>query len=80
MEPFVPSWQRVFGDLIAQIKDGRLRPGDKLPTRRQLGEQYKVSDPTVDSAILALKVAGWVRGHQGKGVYVTDTPPSAQRD
>jgi DNA-binding GntR family transcriptional regulator len=72
---FVPDYQRVAEDIRASIRDGRLRPGDQLPSRRELAQQYKVSLQTIGSAMIALQSTGWVRGHQGKGVYVSDNPP-----
>jgi DNA-binding GntR family transcriptional regulator len=75
MAAFVPDYQRIADDIIAQIKDGRLPPGTKLPTRRELGERYGVSAQAIDSAMLVLRTGGWVRGHQGRGSFVTDNPP-----
>jgi GntR family transcriptional regulator len=74
---FIPDYQRIATDIRDQIRDGRLAPGDKLPTRNELINQFKVSGPTIDAALLVLKTQGWIRGHQGRGTYVTDTPPSA---
>jgi DNA-binding GntR family transcriptional regulator len=72
---FVPDYQRVAADITAQIRDGRLKPGDKLPLRRELIVHYGVSAVVIDNAMLILKAGGWVRGHQGKGTYVADAPP-----
>jgi DNA-binding GntR family transcriptional regulator len=72
---FVPDYQRVAADIRQSIKDGRLKPGDKLPTRRELIAQYGVSGQVIDSAMLVLKAEGWVRGHQGRGTYVADPLP-----
>lgn len=74
---FVPDYQRVAADIRQAIKDGRLKPGDRLPTRRELIAQYGVSGQVIDSAMLILKAEGWVRGHQGRGTYVADSPPQA---
>lgn len=72
---FVPDYRRVADDIIGMIRDGRLHPGDKLPTRRELGDKYEVSQQTIASALMILQASGWTRGHQGKGVYVSDQPP-----
>jgi len=73
---FVPDYQRVAADIQQQIRDGRLPAGTKLPTRRELCERYGVSGQVIDSAMIVLKAGGWVRGHQGRGVYVVDNPPA----
>jgi DNA-binding GntR family transcriptional regulator len=73
---FVPDYQRVAEDIRQQIRDGRLRPGDKLPSRAELCTIYKVSQQTVASALLVLKTGGWTRGHQGRGVFVVEEPPA----
>ncbi|MET7398951.1 winged helix-turn-helix domain-containing protein [Dactylosporangium sp. NPDC005572] len=64
-------------DIRQAIRDGRYTPGSKLPVRRLLIEQYSVSGQVIDSAMLVLKAEGWVRGHQGRGTYVADNPPTA---
>ena len=76
MTAFVPDYRRIAEDIRAQIRDGRLAPGVQLPTRRELIVTYGVAGGTIDSAILILKTEGWVRGHQGRGVYVVDRPPT----
>jgi GntR family transcriptional regulator len=72
---FVPDYQRIAADIREQIRDGRLAPGDKLPTRNDLIDLYRVSGPTIDAAMLVLKTQGWVRGHQGRGTFVAENPP-----
>ncbi|MFC9265616.1 GntR family transcriptional regulator [Streptomyces hydrogenans] len=57
--------KRIAEDLRAQIKDGSLRPGDVLPTSRELAEQYGVTLKTVGAGIDVLKGEGLVIGEQG---------------
>lgn len=75
MTHFVPDYQRIAEDIRAQIRDGRLQPGQQLPIRRELAAAYGVAGGTIDAALLILKTEGWVRGHQGRGTYVSDSPP-----
>jgi DNA-binding GntR family transcriptional regulator len=70
MSPYKPDYRRVADDLREQIKDGRLAPGAKLPTKREMCAQYSVSSQTIESAMLVLKTEGLLDGRQGKGVYV----------
>ncbi|MFD0078903.1 GntR family transcriptional regulator [Streptomyces sp. NPDC127166] len=55
----------IADDLRAQIKSGALRPGDVLPTSRELAEHYGVTLKTVGSGIDLLKTEGLVIGEQG---------------
>ena len=54
-----------------QIIDGKYLPGDKLPSERELIEQWQVSRITIRRAIANLVQQGLVSTHQGKGAFVT---------
>ena len=54
-----------------QIIDGDYLPGDKLPSERELIEQWQVSRITIRRAIANLVQQGLVSTHQGKGAFVT---------
>ena len=54
-----------------QIIDGEYLPGDKLPSERELIEQWQVSRITIRRAIANLVQQGLVSTHQGKGAFVT---------
>ncbi len=68
------SYHEVAADLRAKIRDGTYPAGSRLPTRRQLAEQYDVGTTSVDTAMMLLRAEGLVRGHPGKGVYVAESP------
>src|SRR5688572_956332 len=74
--PIKPT--RASSDVISQIRSailaGRFRPGDRLPTERELAQQFGVSRVTVRDALRALEAAGLIRvkvGGQG-GPYVAE--------
>lgn len=77
-----PGYLQIADDLRQQVQDGRLAPGDALPSIAQLREQYEASAGVVKSAISVLRTEGLVIGQQGKGVFVRDrsveppTPPA----
>jgi GntR family transcriptional regulator len=75
MAEFVPDYQRVAEDIRQQVRDGRLKPGEQLLSRRALADRYSVSLQVIGSAMILLQGTGWVRGHQGRGTYVADNPP-----
>jgi GntR family transcriptional repressor for pyruvate dehydrogenase complex len=62
---------QIFKNLRHQIVLGILPRGSKLPTERELAEQYKVSGPTVREAIRGLTAVGLADVRHGSGAYVT---------
>lgn len=55
-----------------EIEQQRLRPGDKLPSEKQLCGQFSVSRSVVREAVSQLKSEGLVSSHQGRGVFVNE--------
>jgi GntR family transcriptional regulator len=70
--PRTPHYQRIVEDITRRIESGELSPGDKLPSTSELQKQYNVSTTAVRNAMLVLRQANLVEGHQGKGVFVVD--------
>ena len=70
--PEKPVFAQIMDDIREQIADGRLRPGDKLPSTAELQVAYECSDNPVKKAIGRLQAIGLLVGRQGRGVYVTD--------
>lgn len=73
--PRQPVYEQIIGDVIASIRAGHLRPGDKLPSIAELCEQYRASATPVRTALLLLDERGWIEVHQGRGSYVAARPP-----
>jgi len=70
----------IIDDITRQIRDGALRPGDRLPSATVLRTQYGVSITVVRNAVLWLEALGLVQGVRGVGVFVTPrTGPDCQR-
>jgi GntR family transcriptional repressor for pyruvate dehydrogenase complex len=68
---------QVAEQLATKIKQGRLMPGDKLPTEARLVEQFQVSRTVVREAVSRLKSLGLVDSRQGSGVFVNQKLPFA---
>jgi GntR family transcriptional repressor for pyruvate dehydrogenase complex len=68
--------QRLYEQIIKQIQDqilqGSLRPGDQLPSERELADNFGVSRTAVREAIKALQEKGLVEIQVGKGTFITD--------
>lgn len=68
---------QVAQQLAAEISEGRLLPGARLPPEARLVEQFQVSRTVVREAMSRLKSLGLVDARQGSGVYVRAAPPYA---
>ncbi|MEV0584309.1 PLP-dependent aminotransferase family protein [Nonomuraea sp. NPDC050310] len=53
---------------------GRMAPGERLPTSRELIQRYRVGPGTVSQAIAALAAEGVVISRPGSGTYVAERP------
>lgn len=74
--------ERLFQDVCIairrQIANGSLRPGDKLPSERELAEEFEIGRPVVREALRALEEAGileFKRGTTG-GAFIKPGHPS----
>lgn len=61
---------QVAEQLLALIKSGTFKPGQSLPSERDLAQQFGVSRPTVREAMIAMEIGGAVEVRSGSGVYV----------
>ncbi len=52
-------YQQIARAIAAAIADGRYGPGDRLPSERELAEEFSVSRPTIRDAMIALEFQGW---------------------
>jgi len=64
--------ERLATALVSAIEDGAFKPGERLPTHRQLAERFGVSIGTVTRAVDTLSDRGIVRGEIGRGTFVLD--------
>jgi GntR family transcriptional regulator len=69
----IPLYRQIEEDLLAQILDGQIDPGQIIPPERELCERYGVSRITVRRAIGELETRGYVRRRQGKGTFVSQS-------
>jgi DNA-binding FadR family transcriptional regulator len=69
---------RVSEEVLSQLKEsillGKFKSGEKLPSERELTEEFQVSRGVVREAIRALEITGFVTLRQGPtgGAFVTD--------
>lgn len=68
----VPLYYQLTEHLRERIAAGEWRPGDQIPTIRELCQQYSVSRMTVIQALNLLAREGLLVRRQGKGVFVAE--------
>lgn len=71
----LPLHYQIKEILQEMIEDEELKPGDMIPTERELCEFHGVSRMTVNKAIMSLVNQGLVHREQGKGTYVSKVKP-----
>ena len=84
MDDFAPVRAERTFEIIAnkvrdQIRDGKLRTGDKLPPEREMAQQLGTSRNALREALRSLEHAGLISLHKGArgGAFITDGNPSA---
>ena len=70
-----PLAEQLAAAIEARIETGRLRPGDRLPTTRDLAARVGVNRGTVQEAYRRLSRRGFVVGRVGSGTLVSDVTP-----
>jgi GntR family transcriptional repressor for pyruvate dehydrogenase complex len=80
--PIQPA--RLYEQIVQQIEGnilrGDLKPGDKLPSERELADQFGVSRTAVREAVKALIQMGLIDAQPGRGTFVIQRSPSGVRD
>jgi len=74
-------YEQVADRIRILIREGTLRPGDRLPSVRRLHQQFSVSISTVLEAYRLLEDQGWIKARPQSGYFVkrstTPTEPSS---
>lgn len=65
--------QTVGDELRRAIRDGEIKPGDKLPSEAGMTKRFNVSRTVVREAIASLRSDGLVEARHGVGVFVLNT-------
>lgn len=73
--------EKLSAAVVRQVEElilrGILRPGERLPSERELAERLGVSRPSLRDAIGTLQDSGLLSAKPGAGVYVADVLGSA---
>lgn len=66
----IPIYQQLRNQIVVGISDGRLKPGEQLPTVRALAEEIGVNAMTVNRAYQVLKQEGYIVTDRRNGAKV----------
>lgn len=66
----IPIYQQIRNQIVQGISDGRLSPGEQLPTVRGLAEEIGINSMTVNKAYSLLKQEGYIFADRRSGARV----------
>ncbi|QGV79075.1 TetR/AcrR family transcriptional regulator C-terminal domain-containing protein [Streptomyces ficellus] len=69
-----PPYLRIAADIRRRITDGDLRPGDRVPSTRQIAQEWGVALATATKALTALRLEGAVEARPRVGTVVAGAP------
>lgn len=67
----IPLYQKIFNDLLKEIKNGKYNTGDQIPTEKELMFTYKTSRITAAKALSELKERNYIHRQKGSGSFIT---------
>lgn len=70
MKSGVPFYRQIIDQVKSAIASGRLEPGQRLPTVRQLAVDLSINPNTVGRAYTELELTGLVETQMGSGTFV----------
>ena len=68
----IPIYQQIRNQIVLGISDGRLAPGEQLPTVRALAEEIGINSMTVSKAYTLLKQEGYRSGARVRQEFETN--------
>ncbi|PTM57946.1 GntR family transcriptional regulator [Desmospora activa] len=70
-----PKYLQLKNEIKGWIQSGKFQPGGKIPSELELADQFNFSRQTVRLAISELVHEKWLYRVQGKGTFLSHTPP-----
>ncbi|MFF8961590.1 GntR family transcriptional regulator [Streptomyces globisporus] len=69
-----PLYLRIAREIEARIRSGDLRPGERLPSIRQIADRWGVAIATATRVVATLREDGWAETKVGSGTVVSSSP------
>src|SRR5215475_2749723 len=70
-ESGVPVYRQIIDQVLGGMAMGALRPGDQLPTVRQVAVDLAVNPNTVQRAYREMEIRGVLETQQGTGTFIS---------
>jgi GntR family transcriptional regulator len=71
----LPIYRQIMRQITEDLAVGRLQPGDKLPSHRDLAEELVIAPLTVKKAYDELELLGFLETQRGRGTFVCIKQP-----
>lgn len=71
LERPAPPYRQIASEIRHQIRSGKLKPGDRVPSVRAILRDYQVAMATAQKALATLRAEGYIRPERGVGSVVT---------
>ena len=70
--------EQLATQIVLAIVSGELKPGQRLPSTRELARRFRLHPNTVSAGYRQLEKSSWLEFRKGSGVYVRVAPPGNQ--
>ncbi|HEX6971328.1 MAG TPA: GntR family transcriptional regulator [Limnochordia bacterium] len=71
LDPAKPIYQQIIDEVRRRLARGELRPGDQIPSQREMATLIRVNPNTVQRAYREMEQAGLVSTARGQGTYIS---------
>ena len=71
----IPIYRQLVSQIRHAVASGRLTPGEKLPSQRELSGELVINHLTVKKAYETLEAEGLICTVRGRGTFVADSSP-----
>ena len=68
----VPIYLQIVSEIKKQLVSGKLIPGERIPSVRELALTYKVNPNTMQKALIELEENGLIKTERTNGKFVTE--------
>ena len=75
-----PIYAQIIDGFKEQIASGILRPGEKLPSVRELAAELAINPNTIQRSYRRLELEGWIATVPGKGCFVCEVDDQVTRE